>query len=179
MLKWGIIPIQSPYASPVVLCRKNYGLPPDNPEAYRFAVNYRRVKAIMKYPRYPLPLIDDLITNIPLTAIMSSLDLRSRYFQLAVNTSDIVKTAIVTKNGAYAFWHMPFGLTGADPNFQKAIDIILKLVIEKLVSSYMADVNISSPSFTHHVEHLREVFRLLQEAGLTLNSNSVVKNLNI
>ncbi|GFX28328.1 retrovirus-related Pol polyprotein from transposon 297 [Trichonephila clavipes] len=35
MLKEGtIIPIQSPYSSPVVLCRKNNGLPPDNLEAY-------------------------------------------------------------------------------------------------------------------------------------------------
>ncbi|GFX10343.1 uncharacterized protein TNCV_1867381 [Trichonephila clavipes] len=33
----------------------------------------------------------------------------------------------------------------------------------------MDDAIISSPSFNHHVEHLREVFRLLQEAGLTLN----------
>ncbi|GFV25836.1 retrovirus-related Pol polyprotein from transposon 17.6 [Trichonephila clavipes] len=33
----------------------------------------------------------------------------------------------------------------------------------------MDDVIISSPSFTHHVEHLREVFRLLQEAGLTFD----------
>ncbi|GFW42909.1 hypothetical protein TNCV_734421 [Trichonephila clavipes] len=42
MLKEGtIIPIQSPYASAVVLCRKNNGLSPDNPEAYRFAVDYR------------------------------------------------------------------------------------------------------------------------------------------
>ncbi|GFU03011.1 hypothetical protein TNCV_2954411 [Trichonephila clavipes] len=41
MLQEGIIrPIQSPYASPVVLTRKNNGLPPDSPEAYRFA-NYR------------------------------------------------------------------------------------------------------------------------------------------
>ncbi|GFX85903.1 uncharacterized protein TNCV_2473051 [Trichonephila clavipes] len=56
MLKEGtIITIQSPYASPVVLCRKNNGLPPDNPEAYRFAVDYRRLNAITKYPRYPLP----------------------------------------------------------------------------------------------------------------------------
>ncbi|GFX77786.1 uncharacterized protein TNCV_1107031 [Trichonephila clavipes] len=47
MLKEGtIIPIQSPYASPVVLCRKNNGLPPDNPEAYRFAVDYRKLNAI-------------------------------------------------------------------------------------------------------------------------------------
>ncbi|GFW63171.1 retrovirus-related Pol polyprotein from transposon 297 [Trichonephila clavipes] len=81
MLKGGtIIPIQSPYASPVVLCRKNNGLPPDNPEAYRFAVDYRKLNAITKYPRYPLPLIDDFIMNISHTEIMPALDLRSGYF---------------------------------------------------------------------------------------------------
>ncbi|GFW13476.1 retrovirus-related Pol polyprotein from transposon 17.6 [Trichonephila clavipes] len=66
MLKEGtIIPIQSPYESPVVLFRKNNGLPPNNPEAYRFAVDYRKLNAITKYPRYPLLLIEDLIMNIP------------------------------------------------------------------------------------------------------------------
>ncbi|GFX69668.1 retrovirus-related Pol polyprotein from transposon opus [Trichonephila clavipes] len=111
ILKEGtIIPIQYPYASPEVLCRKNNGLPPDNPEAYRFAIDYRKLKAITKYSIYPLPLINDLIMNIPHTGIMSALDFRSRYFQMAVNPSDIVKTAFVTKNGTYAFRRMPFGL---------------------------------------------------------------------
>ncbi|GFY27901.1 retrovirus-related Pol polyprotein from transposon 17.6 [Trichonephila clavipes] len=45
-----IRPIQSPYASPVVLTRKNNGLPPDSPEAYRFAIDYRKLNAITKYP---------------------------------------------------------------------------------------------------------------------------------
>ncbi|GFW54037.1 hypothetical protein TNCV_3828451 [Trichonephila clavipes] len=174
MLKEGIIiPIQSPYASPVVLCRKNNGLhtPPDNPEAYRFAVDYRKLNAITKYPRYPLLLIDDLIMNIPHTDIMFAVDLRSGYFQMAVNPSDIFKTAFVTKNGIYAFRRMPFGLLGAVPNFQKAIEIILKPVIGKFVNVYMDDVIISSPSFTQHIKHLKEVFRLLHEAGLTLNKD--------
>ncbi|GFV75323.1 retrovirus-related Pol polyprotein from transposon 297 [Trichonephila clavipes] len=139
--------------------------PPDNPEAYRFAVDYRKLNAITKYPRYLLPLIDDLIMNI----LHTVLDLLSGYFQMAVNPSDIVKIAFVTKNGTYAFRRMPFGLSGAAPNFQKAIDIILKPVIGKFVSVYMDDVIISSPSFTQHVEHLKEVFRLLHEAGLALN----------
>ncbi|GFV93366.1 retrovirus-related Pol polyprotein from transposon 17.6 [Trichonephila clavipes] len=100
MLKEGtIISIQSPYTSPVVLCRNNNVLPPDNLEAYRFAVDYRKLNAITKYPRYPLPLIDDLIMNILHTGIMSALDLQSAYLQMAVNPSDIVKTAFVTKNG--------------------------------------------------------------------------------
>ncbi|GFS82345.1 retrovirus-related Pol polyprotein from transposon gypsy [Trichonephila clavipes] len=102
---------------------------------------------------------------------MTVLDLRSEYFQMAVNPSDIVKTVFVTKNGTYVFRRMPFGLSGAAPNFQKAIDIILKPVIGKFVNIYMDDVIISSPSFTQHVEHLKEVFRLLHEAGLTLNKD--------
>ncbi|GFW19087.1 retrovirus-related Pol polyprotein from transposon 17.6 [Trichonephila clavipes] len=144
MLKEGtIIPIQSPYASPVVLCRKNNGLPPDNPEVYRFAVDYRKLNAITKYLWYPLPLIGDLIRNISHTGIMSALDLRSGYFQMAVNPSDIVKNAFVTKNGTYTLRRMPFGLSRAAPNFQKAIDIIIKPVIGKFVNDYMDDVIIS------------------------------------
>ncbi|GFY29912.1 retrovirus-related Pol polyprotein from transposon 297 [Trichonephila clavipes] len=147
MLKEGtIITIQSPYASPVVLCRKNNGLPPDNPEAYRFAVDYQKLNAISMYPQYPLPLIEDLIMNISHSGIMSALDLRSGYFQMAVNPSDTVKTAFVTKNVTYAFRRMPFGLSGSAPNFQKAIDIVLNPGIGKFVNVYMDDVIISSPS---------------------------------
>ncbi|GFS88876.1 retrovirus-related Pol polyprotein from transposon 17.6 [Trichonephila clavipes] len=99
MLKEGtIISIQSPYTSSVVLCRKNNGLPLENLKAYRFVVDYRNLNAITKYPRYPLPLIEDLITNIPHTNMLSLLDLRSGYFQLAVKPSDVVKTTFVTKN---------------------------------------------------------------------------------
>ncbi|GFT22833.1 retrovirus-related Pol polyprotein from transposon 297 [Trichonephila clavipes] len=158
--------IQSPYASPVVLTRKNNGLPPDSPEAYRFAIDYRKLNAITKYPRYPLPVIDDLITNIPHTGVMSTLDLKSGYFQLAISSKDIEKTAFITRNGTFAFLRMPLGLSGAAPNFQKAIDIILKPVIGRFVSVYMDDV-ITSPSFNEHLDHLNQVFTLLRDAGLT------------
>ncbi|GFW58696.1 retrovirus-related Pol polyprotein from transposon 17.6 [Trichonephila clavipes] len=109
MLKEGkICPIQSPYASPVVLTRKNNDLPPNSLEAYRFAIDYRKLNAIIKYPRYPLPLIDDLITIIPHTGVMSTLDLKSGYFQLAISPKDIEKTAFITRNGPFAILRMPF-----------------------------------------------------------------------
>ncbi|GFV84446.1 uncharacterized protein TNCV_5007101 [Trichonephila clavipes] len=75
----------------------------DSPEAYRFTVDYRNLNAITKYPRYPLPVIDDLITNIPHTAIMSTQDLKSGYFQLAVNPKDIEKTMFIKRNDTFAF----------------------------------------------------------------------------
>ncbi|GFX19408.1 retrovirus-related Pol polyprotein from transposon 297 [Trichonephila clavipes] len=64
---------------------------------------------------------------------------------------------------------MPFGLSGAAPNFQKAIDIILKPVIGRFVMVYMDDVIITSPSFNDHIDHLNQVSILLRDAGLTLN----------
>ncbi|GFV35555.1 retrovirus-related Pol polyprotein from transposon 297 [Trichonephila clavipes] len=172
MLQEGTIrPIQSPYASPVVLTRKNNGLPPDSPEAYRFAIDYRKLNAITKYPRYELQVIDDLITNIQHTGIMSTLDLKSGYFQLAISPKDIEKTTFIIRNGNFAFFRMPFGLSGAAPNFQKAIDIILKPVIGRFVMVYMDDVIITSPSFNEYIDHLNQVFTLLRDAGLTLNKH--------
>ncbi|GFX69855.1 retrovirus-related Pol polyprotein from transposon 17.6 [Trichonephila clavipes] len=66
---------------------------------------------------------------------------------------------------------MSFGLSGAAPNFQKAIVIILKPVIGRFVSVYMDDVIITSPSFNEHLDHLNQVFTLLRDAGLTLNKD--------
>ncbi|GFX21685.1 retrovirus-related Pol polyprotein from transposon 297 [Trichonephila clavipes] len=165
MLRDGTIcPINSPYASPVVLTRKKNDLPPDSPEAYRFAIDYRKLNGITKYPRYPFPVIDDLLTNIPHTNVMSTLDLRSGYFQLAISPRDIEKTAFITRNGTFAFLRMPFGLSGAAPNFQRAIDIILKPVIGRFVLVYMDDVIITSPSFKDHLDHLTQ-FNLFTDAS--------------
>ncbi|GFS79392.1 retrovirus-related Pol polyprotein from transposon opus [Trichonephila clavipes] len=114
-----IRPIQFPYASPVVLTRKNKGLPPDSPEAYRFAIDYRKLNSITRYPRYPVPVIDDLITNIPHTDIMSTLDLKSGYFQLAISP----KTAFITRNSTFAFLRMPLGFHGRRQIFKKPLTL--------------------------------------------------------
>ncbi|GFY01012.1 retrovirus-related Pol polyprotein from transposon 297 [Trichonephila clavipes] len=66
---------------------------------------------------------------------------------------------------------MPFDLSGATPNFQKAIDIVLKPVIGRFVSVYMDDVIITSPSIKEHLDHLNQVFTLYRDAGLTLNKD--------
>ncbi|GFX08372.1 retrovirus-related Pol polyprotein from transposon 297 [Trichonephila clavipes] len=164
--------IQSPYASPVVLTSKNNDLLPDSRESYRFTFDYRKLNAITKYPRYPLPVIDDLITNIPHTGIMSTLDLKSGYFPFVISPKDIEKTAFITRNGTFAFLRMPFGLSREAQNFQKAVNIILKPVKERFVMVYMDDVIITSPSFNEHLDHLNQVFTLLRDAGRTLNKDN-------
>ncbi|GFS70673.1 retrovirus-related Pol polyprotein from transposon 17.6 [Trichonephila clavipes] len=162
MLKKGNIwPIQLPYASTVVLTRKNNDLPPDSPEAYRFAIDYRKVNTIIKHPIYPLPLIDDLITNIPCTTIMSTLDLKSGYFQLAINPRDIEKSAFITRNSTFEFgfalWLHALWLFRGGTKFSKNNRQVTKTCSTEVFSCYMNDVIITSPSFTKHVDHLNQV----------------------
>ncbi|GFV76510.1 retrovirus-related Pol polyprotein from transposon 17.6 [Trichonephila clavipes] len=85
--------------------------------------------------------------------------------------SDVVKTTFGTKNVTYAFKRLPFGLSGEAPNFPKTLDIVLKPVIRRFENLHMDAVIITPLLFAHHVKHLIEAFRLLQEARLTLNND--------
>lgn len=57
------MPIESPYASPVVLFHKNNGKSIDDPEAWRFAINYKKLNVNTLYAHYTIPVIDGILDN--------------------------------------------------------------------------------------------------------------------
>ncbi|KFM71764.1 Retrovirus-related Pol polyprotein from transposon 297, partial [Stegodyphus mimosarum] len=92
MLKNKIItPISSSYASSVVLCKKNNDYPITHPKRWRFAIDYRKLNSVTKYPVYPLPIIGEIIRNISSTKYMTTLDLTSGYFQTGDPRQSILK----------------------------------------------------------------------------------------
>lgn len=169
MLRDGIImPVQSAYAAPIVLCRKNNGKSKDDPEAWRFAVDYRKLNAITECPQYPLPHIDDLIASLPTIKFMTSLDLTAGYHQVPMHPDSIEKTAFITNKAIYAFKKMPFGLSGAPATFQRLMDTILRDLIGSNVFVYLDDILIVSETFEEHMAHLKQVFNRIQKAGMTI-----------
>ncbi len=78
------------------------------------------------------------------------------------------KTAFVNFDGLYEFRDMPFGLINAPSTFQQLMQTILA-GLSKFCSVYVDDVLVFSDSMAEHVEHLRQVFARLQEAGLKLH----------
>ncbi|XP_073956431.1 uncharacterized protein [Choristoneura fumiferana] len=92
---------ESAWSSPALMVPKANG-------GIRFCVDYRRLNAITKSDTYPMPRIDDLLQSTKQDCYMSTLDLRSSYWQVMVAEADRDKTAFVCPLGTFRFKRMPF-----------------------------------------------------------------------
>ena len=64
---------------------------------------------------------------------------------------------------------MPFGLTNAPAVFQRFINEVLGNLLDVCAVGYIDDILIYLDSVDQHRDHVREVLRCLQEAGLYVN----------
>ena len=67
----------------------------------------------------PLPLIDDILSLLGKAKFFTSLDLKSRYWQVAMDEKDKEKTAFACHKRLLEFNVMPFGLSNAPAVFQE------------------------------------------------------------
>jgi transposase InsO family protein len=152
----------SPWSSPLVLIKKK-------DDSYRFCVDYRKVNAVTVKDSYPLPYISQILDRLRDTTYLSSLDIRSAYWQIPVSEDSRPITAFtVPCRGLFQFKRMPFGLHNSPATFQRLIDRVLQGDLEPYCFAYLDDIIIATPTFDKHVEVLREVLVRLTTAGLTL-----------
>ena len=119
MLCTGVIqPSQSPWASPVVLVRKE-------DRSLHFCIDYQLLNTITRSDQFPLPQIDDLLDQLGKSKFFSTLDLVAGYWQIGVKPESREKTTFVTNSGLYKFRVMPFRLKNAPAVFQCLMQQVL------------------------------------------------------
>lgn len=158
----------SEYHSPVVLVKKKDG-------KYRFCVDYRKLNKITKPLSFPIPRLECVFDTIAEaeSQIFSTFDLHSGYWQLQMDPETKHKAAFITQNGVYEWKRLGMGLKNSCVSFQMAMSQILRGLHWKNMLVYVDDICVFSKDFDSHLQHLKDLFGRLRNAGLTLNPRNV------
>lgn len=164
MLKLGVIErSNSPWSSPVCLARKKDG-------SFRFCIDFRKLNERTKKDAWPIPYISTILDRLRNAQFISSVDIKSAFWQVPLNESSREYTAFtVPGRGLFQFRRMPFGLSNAPATWQRIVDTIFGPELEPNVMVYLDDIVILSSSFSEHLKLLEIVFDRLAKAGLVVS----------
>lgn len=163
MLELGVIePSQSPWSSPMRLVIK--------PGKVRLCLDVRKLNSVTKKDAYPLPSIEGIFARLPKANIISKLDLKDAYWQVALSDSSKPLTAFtIPGRPLYQFVVMPFGLCNAPQTMSRLIDEIIPPELRNSVFGYLDDLIIVSEDFESHLSTLLRMSEQFRKANLTVN----------
>ena len=127
------------------------------------------INQVLNPVSYPLPSIDEVISQMNNSIIFSKLDLSNAYLQLPLDDHSKQFTTINTCEGLFQFNYLPYGLTASSGIFQSFMSKILNGVNGVII--YQDDILVHSSSNHEHDSILDKVLSILMNAGVKLNSN--------
>ena len=142
-----ITPSKAPYSSPVLFALKANG-------DLRFCVDYRKLNAMTKRNRYPLPLIEEVIGKIMGCKHLTRLDIIAAFNKLRMHPDSEDMTTFITALGAYKYRVLPFGLTNGPSTFQQYINDTLWDFLNDFCQAYLDDILIYSRTKKEHQKHV-------------------------
>ena len=164
MLKDDIIePSISPWSSPVVLVKKK------DTTNTRFCVDYRKLNKVTIKDSFPIPNIEEILDSLGNMKYYSTLDLRSGFFQIAMDEKSKQYTAFTCKNGLFEFKKLPFGLQNNPALFSRIMQCVLAGLNWKICINYIDDIIVFSKTLEEHLKNLQIIFDRLNSHNLKLN----------
>lgn len=148
----------SPYASPIVLVKKDGSLP--------MCVDYRQLNAKTRKGAFPLPRIEESLDFLTGACWFSTMDLASGYNQVPVTEGDRPKTAFCTPFGLFEWNRMPFELCNAPSTVQRLMERMFGDQQGRSLLLYLDDIVVFSSSVAQHVERLEVALSCLECEGL-------------
>ena len=150
----------SPWVSPVVVAWKKSG-------KIRLCVDLREVNKNIIPDKFPLPTIDDLLSELHGAKYFAKLDLAAAYHQLPLHKDSRDLTAFITHEGLFRYTRVCFGISSAPSAFQKMMSLLLGGM--KGVQCYLDDLVIYGHTYEEYKQNLKAVLMKLRKTGLKLN----------
>ncbi len=136
-----------------------------------FCGDYRPLNAQTRRDSFPMPLVEDVISQLGNSSWFTALDLQSGFWQIRMAPEDMKKTVLITKTGLYDWTVMPFGLKNATITFTRTMSEVFKDLGSNFLKVFVDDLNVHSENWEEHLQHLGIVLYKLREVNLKLNPN--------
>jgi hypothetical protein len=161
MLAMGIIErSDAAYASPMVLVRKSDG-------TYRTCINFKDLNKITVFDPEPMMSPDDIFPKLSGSKFYSTFDFCKGYWAIPMEEGSKDCTSSITSRGLMRFRVMPFGMVNAGSTYNRMIRKLLEG--SKNLESYVDDIIGYTTNWDHHMKILKDFFRRVREANLSLN----------
>ena len=116
---------------------------------------------------YPLPLVDELMTDLAGCIYFTKLYLSQAYLQLPLDHESSELLIINTHKGLFKYNRLPFGVSSAPAIFQHSIESLLRGLSGVIV--YLDDILVTGSTHENHLCNLAAVLEQIEQAGLRLN----------
>jgi len=128
----------------------------------RFCGDYRPLNMQTRRDSFPMPLVDDVISQLGKSTWFTTLDLQSSFWQIRMAPEDMKKTTLITKTV------IPFGLKNVTNTFTRIMLTIFKELGDKFPKIFVDNLNIHNKNSKEHLEHLDAILFKLREVNLKL-----------
>lgn len=152
----------SEVASRVVLAKKKDG-------SYRVCIDYRTLNACVLKDRFPIPIIDDILSKMQNSKFFTVMDLKNGFFHVPIEEGSKKYTAFITKQGLYEFNRAPFGFCNSPAVFSRYVNhIFQKLIKSGIMELYVDDIVVFGQTAEDCLLNVRKVLDHAQCYGLEI-----------
>lgn len=149
----------SPLRSLILITKKPGG-------GLRFYVDYRKLNAVTKKNRYPLPLINKTLAKLKRVKQFSKIDVRQAFYKIWMYPDSKDLTTFRTRYGLYRYNIIPFGLYNGPSTFQHYINDALIGYLDRYYLVFIDDILIYSKLRKEYRKYVCDVLDRLQKIGL-------------
>ena len=150
--------------SPIVVVSKKSG-------DIRICVDLRRPNEAIIPDKYPLPNIEELLSELNGAKVFSKIDLKSAYHQVDLHEDSRPLTTFITHDGLYRYKRVCFGLASAPSCFQKMMSMLLGDIHG--VQCFLDDIIVYGKDKAEHDKTLHAVLTKLTDYNVTLNDKCI------
>jgi hypothetical protein len=133
----------------------------------RVCTDARGLNAKTVRDRYPMPVPEELVSNLGVAKYFTTIDLILSYHQIKLKPDAAIKTAFFTSTDLLQYDRLPMGIRNSAMVLQRILDMLYSG--KPFVKAFVDDTLIASKTFELHLEHVDEVLKTLYQAGFRAN----------